>query len=472
MRIAVVGGGITSAVFVHELSLLARELSVAFEVVVFDQGRNGVGGRASSRHVPSSVGVSDCNFDHGCQFFRADSSIVRDRVNKWIEYGFVTQWQENQQKGITFSQECDHVDFFGMPRNGPFFVGVNGMQSVPKSIMNHAINELGDKAQLCEGIRVEKVENSLENDTKGSTSLSPASIKYSLFGKTGEAAFHDTSEETVQKATFNILHDASKPFDYVVLTDISSNFSNWHRASAGVPVSFTEPVREKAGARAPLFTCMVAFKKPLGLGYSTMTFKNSNIPPEEGNDKEEVVWFASKNNDKPGYDTMEYECWTLVSTPSYAVRKITETPMQDPITGAFLRQNKKYLLDVPATELLEAFLVYNRIELNKEEDIAYLHAQRWGSALSVASSLKCSEGSESRRTVSNVAYDFHVNEMSPTRQESDGDKPYYFDEDLHLLQCGDMVSGCTPGMESAMISAIQGAQRLVSAISQSQELKE
>ena len=57
------------------------------------------------------------------------------------------------------------------------------------------------------------------------------------------------------------------------------------------------------------------------------------------NDPEKVLWFASCNNSKPGLNLEGqrerqgeggYECWTLVSTPNYAVDKIIETPMQDP----------------------------------------------------------------------------------------------------------------------------------------------
>ena len=71
MRVAIIGGGISGATMFNTLS----KLSLNACVDLFDQGR-GVGGRSSTRVVHDSL-----MFDHGCQFFRADTSKMQV---KWV----------------------------------------------------------------------------------------------------------------------------------------------------------------------------------------------------------------------------------------------------------------------------------------------------------------------------------------------------------------------------------------------------
>ena len=87
--------------------------------------------------------------------------------------------------------------------------------------------------------------------------------KWHLEGVGGHAAFHDTKESIAKRARYNYLNDG-EGYDLVVLTDISStSFDSWHRASAGVPDSFSKMIKEKVGSRVPLFAAMVAFEMPL-----------------------------------------------------------------------------------------------------------------------------------------------------------------------------------------------------------------
>ena len=78
---------------------------------------------------------------------------------------------------------------------------------------------------------------------------------------------------------------------------------------------------------------MVAFETGLDLALDAMTFD-----PDEG------LWFAARTQSKPGLWTRgKRECWTLISTPAFAVREITSTPMQDKETGTFKPQKDSYL---------------------------------------------------------------------------------------------------------------------------------
>lgn len=278
--------------------------------------------------------------------------------------------------------------------------------------------------------------------------------KWEMHGKNGRSALHDTPEAEVT-AQSTPLHDHDG-YDFVVLTDISSSFENWHRASAGVPEDFSRMVREKAGARVPLFSCMVAFEEPLNLTISSMTFEESSSS---------LVWFAARNNSKIGFaDTRE--SWTIISTPEYALRKISETPMQDPDTGAFIPQSADYLLTVPAPELCNEFLklVGGSSDSNGERKIAYINAQRWGSALPAHKHLARDGSSPTRQTLAGVSYDSGRAPLAPTTLCAVHGESFICDDSLGLLQCGDMVSSYTPGFEGAVLSASAAAAHLAGLI--------
>lgn len=118
-----------------------------------------------------------------------------------------------------------------------------------------------------------------------------------LFGTTGDAAYHDTPEARVRQNKDGIQQIGNiSGYDAVILTDVSSSFESWHRASAGVPDQFAKRVRERVGARVPLFTAMIAFDKV------------SNIPFDAASFDNEAIWFAAKSNSKPGMEDGR-ECW-------------------------------------------------------------------------------------------------------------------------------------------------------------------
>lgn len=129
--------------------------------------------------------------------------------------------------------------------------------------------------------------------------------------------------------------------------------------------------------RVPLFTAMVAFERPVpGVELDGITFND------------DTLWFAARSASKQGLacPAASSECWTLVSTPAYAVDEITRVPMQDPSTGEFRPQDPAYLQsqDGPAQTLLRSFaeaLGPRMGGADKLPAIAYMTAQRWGSAL-------------------------------------------------------------------------------------------
>lgn len=286
------------------------------------------------------------------QFFRADTDKFRGIVGEWMDLDVVSEWKGNFATDDSVASVAN--EFFGLPSMPPFYVGNDGMQSIPKRLLSQISS---DELSVFTGTRVSGMER--DNDTK----------LWSLIGTDGKAAYHDTAEKEAQASLESrLLGDG---YDAVVLTDISSSFGGWHRASAGVPESFSSRVRQRVGARVPLLSAMVAFETPLLVDFDAMTFHRSD-----------TLWFASKMESKPGMNAAcEQECWTLVSTPEYAMDQITETPMQDPVTGEFIPQSSDYLATVPAPDLLDAFRKALSHKVDMFPNVAYLNAQRWGSAM-------------------------------------------------------------------------------------------
>lgn len=342
----------------------------------------------------------------------------------------VSEWKGN------FASDDPEADpaneFFGLPSQPPFFVGNDGMASIPKGVLSRLSS---DQLTVSTGTRVSRMERDDTTQT------------WKLFGTHGNLAYHDTAEKEVKHRSQDGL--LGEGFDAVVLTDVSSSFGSWHRASAGVPEAFANRVRQCVGARVPLFSAMVAFETGLPVDFDAMSFHTSD-----------TLWFAAKTQSKPGAARCEKECWTLVSTPEYAMNQITETPMQDPKTGEFVPQSSDYLTTIPAPDLLKAFQKVLESKVPQFPEVAYLNAQRWGSAMPCHRHL--GDTSPTRRVISGVPYDSGRAALAPTsRRDGDAEFNFLADKDLMLFQAGDMVSRFTPGFESAALSGMDAAEHLV-----------
>ena len=449
-NVAIIGGGITGASAAHTISQQNNNINIH----LFDQGRRGVGGRSSHRQGIVDGTHTQMRWDHGCQFFRADTDRFSLLVKDWISKDLVKEW-----KGDFRSSTSCKFDFFGMPSQPPFYVGADGMQNVSKGVLDQImqvqlqeqnVDSPSSKLSLFAGTRVAQ----LERDE--------TSKKWKLLGTQGEAAYHDTAEKVVQQSNENITLGEVEGYDGIILTDVSSSFGNWHRASAGVPESFAAKVRERVGARVPLFTVMLAFEKDSAIPFDAATFDN------------DLIWFASKTNSKPGMDSDMKECWTLVSTPEYAMEKIAETPMQDPKTGEFIPQSEEYLMTVPGPDLKGAFCkeimskdgILGNNALSSVPNIIHIDAQRWGSAMPCHRHLD--EFSKTRKVLSGVPYDSGRSPLAPTTLENcrHGDeRTFLVNEDLMLFQAGDMMSTFTPGFEGAAISGMDAAEYLLEKLS-------
>ena len=209
---------------------------------------------ATQATLPDDDAPTDGNrmeFDHGCQFFRADAPAMQALVKGWCDAGWAAPWDgrfgrlaEGSSNNVSGGSNDDSTgDFFGLPGDSrPVYVGVGGMQRLTRAVLAST----GENVAVRRGERVSGIDCS-------------ASGGWVLRGEAGPEAFHDTvlkeskearavtaaagsSKTSANSSVSNFQPPSTSAeapvlgnYDAVVLTDISSSFGAWHRASAGVP---------------------------------------------------------------------------------------------------------------------------------------------------------------------------------------------------------------------------------------------
>jgi hypothetical protein len=244
---------------------------------------------------------------------------------------------------------------------------------------------------------------------------------------------------------------------------------------------------------------MVGFPSP-GLGDTVpdaIVFGNSSSSSSSSGNNS--LWYAARTRSKPGYDSEPQattdlhadgadrpDCWTLVSTPTFAASEIGSTTMRDPVTGAFKPQENAYLNTGPAPALLKAFsdailakygdakhpgcLAGNRLFPTP----TFLQGQRWGSAFPAPAYTggrdRNGKGPTSKLMM-DVQYETGVPRLRATAAaaaaaaadvEHDG-RDYIADDEQRIYYVGDFCSRHTPGVEAAVLSAMDAVQHLLDA---------
>ena len=208
--------------------------------------------------------------------------------------------------------------------------------------------------------------------------------------------------------------------------------------------------------RIPLFTCMVAFAGP-PVGWDAFSVENSDI-----------LWFAAQTNQKPGQETGQagvegatdaMHCWTLVSTPKFAVMEIGSTTMQSE-DGAFRPQENGYLngADGPSQALFDEFkriLSLNKAGGGQLPSPVYMQGQRWGSALPQPTPLNEAPLEE----ICGVRYDPSPMVLGGGVGGSGGQE-FYCDPSIGLWYGGDFCSSRSPGIEAAVLSGVSAAKSI------------
>eukprot|EP00937_MAST-01D_sp_MAST-1D-sp2_P007238 g7238.t1 len=390
-------------------------------------------------------------FDHGCQFFRADHPRMQALAGGWCAAGWAAEWRGRFGRisgtaphGPVCDAEADGgaEDFFGLPvSTAPVYVGVGGMQRLPRAVLNSS------GATLRRGVRVKQLRPCEGSGAK----------EWELLATSGEGAYHDTPEAAAAAAA--AAEASLGVFDAVLLTDVSSSFGGWHRASAGLPAGFA--ARASGRGRLPLFSVMVAYAAPLRLPLDGITLHRSD-----------ALWFAARSASKPGVPVPGgSECWTLVSTPAFACEEIRATPMQD-ASGAFLPQSNAYLNTGPGPALAAAFAQAVGPMLAAAGQAmpatVFLQAQRWGSAVPAPRAW-------AGRPVQSMGVTYHaaIPPLLPAPRapgaSSSGGRDFVAADEQRLFYAGDFCSGRAPGFEAAALSGADAATHIIDLLKSERE---
>ena len=399
---------------------------------------------------------------------------MKELAKNWVKQGWVAPWNARFGCLPSPSQDTENpCDFFGVPSpesdsdKGQVYIGVGGMHLLPRKILE-SFKVIVHKGTRVSGVASRTIEKSDDNDTGENR------LVWDITTTVGAAAFHDTKEsvakselekakkEEVDTPTTTPSSSAStttrivvhRGFDAVVFTDISSSSDSWHRASAGIPSSFADKLPPKL--RLPLFSCMIALEKSIKskLPYDAFVVDSDNCSP---------LWFAAVSESKPGFpsgDDSDTECWTLISTPTFAVDEIRETTMRDPVTGAFRPQENGYLNSIPGPALRDAFFDLVRPYLDGADlpKTIYLQAQRWGSGLPIDPNMVAEEN------VHEICGTTYASKVTGSLVYSSSEKTkenFVADDSIGLYYGGDFCSHLNPGFEAAALSGLDLAKHIL-----------
>ena len=266
-KIAVIGAGLAGLTAARTLQQHGAR------VTVFDKGR-GVGGRMATRRI------DEYRFDHGAQFFTARSEGFLREVDTLQARGIVAPWPARWGR-----KDCDGL--IAAVTQEPRFVGVNGMNSLPRA--------------LAEGLDIVLNAEVTDLSRRGEQWSLECSVK-------SETSGYDT-----------VILAIPSPQAVALLTGISD---------------FATEVA--AATYAPCWAVMARFATTLPLAFDAISIDDGGP----------LRWVA-RNSGKPGFSSEE-EGWTLHATPDWSLANIEESAE---FVGDFLLGEFTQLFGITASPL-------------------------------------------------------------------------------------------------------------------------
>ncbi|CAJ1405569.1 unnamed protein product [Effrenium voratum] len=312
--IAVVGGGLAGVVAAETLAKAGRQ------VVLFDVGSRGLGGRCGHRETGAQ------RFDHGAQFLGSDGQggEWRDLLAAWERRGLVSRWaprlcELSGSGGIATPRPLDKTkpSFFDVARHSELYVSPGGMR------------------RLCEGIVAEGAFKVVRQCRVRQVAREDGA--WILHGNLGDQCHHEAAEKDAQEAKEDFLGR----FRCLILCDVMLSFPEWHR------VALLGLEREAPGLRchaesengAPLLADGV-------LRLAARAVANLRLRRGRG------AWVGWNH-------LKEEDCWVCVSTREFADGCLKETSMAHSGAAGSLSyrpQELGYLTGDPADQMLQALL--------------------------------------------------------------------------------------------------------------------
>eukprot|EP00798_Chlamydomonas_sp_ICE-L_P002716 gene2716-12589_t len=267
--VAIIGGGISGLACALELK---RQ---SIRCTVFDTGARDVGGRMATRGTADAsykqawlgdkvAAKEELLFDHAAQFFTATDPSFKKLVLEWEKEGLVKAWE-----GPVGTLDAEDGVFSSMPDDAPTrWVSTTGMKGLAVKLANQLKD--GGLVKIQRPLWVSKL-------------------------------------QAVKDEGWKLIGEGGKPagsFDAVVIAH-NGKCANRLVGPVGAPHVATQLMKLKLSA---VWVMMVAFQKPLAVGFEGAFIKNSGV----------LSW-AGNNTLKMGlkYSQPGVECWTLMSTDAF-----------------------------------------------------------------------------------------------------------------------------------------------------------
>ena len=401
LPVAIIGAGVAG------LSCAAVIANAADCPVVhlIDQGSRGRGGRASSSR-PTTTTTRDpaMVFDHGCQFFTAESPEFRETCAKLERSGHIARWHGRfgsfDASTGTLREKSNNtrdgdVDFFGLLASDEVYVGVPTMRGLCDGLRTLIRDETVVDMPQCAVTKLARFQGDPDANKKHPENTTPNTATHrrepparwlatGVDGRRLDENHVGSTERVLGEfnavvATDVMLAKTGTPGSCSIMGDLGDEAEGAERDSDAFCGEFAnvKSTWRAMAAVAPssLFSLMLAIDSPDDIPFDAVVVTGS-----------EIIQLLVRDSGKPGRegyfagDDARGTLWTAVSTKQYAASVVAELPLS--VDGAYNPQTEAYLANVTPVMEKETIRVLTDASLSKMKPARVTHArtQRWGHA--------------------------------------------------------------------------------------------
>lgn len=455
--VAIIGAGVAGLSCAASIANAVERDGPVVELI--DQGSRGRGGRASSSrpttHDPPLV------FDHGCQFFTAESEAFRETCAALERAGHIARWGGrfgtlDASTGVFRAKSENDAkagdDFFRLLAAKDVYVGVPTMRGLCDGLRELIPENAAVDSPQCAVTRLERArdEDADENATPWVVSGVGGRALDELESGSREralGAFRAVVATDVMLAKTGT--PGSCAFEGVagVSDEEAPNPKPEEVSGASARAAATWRVMRDAPAES-LFSLMVAFGGPAAEEDASVPF-DAAVVTGCG-----TIQLLVRDSAKPGRRSCTRNRWTAVSTAAFAARVVADAPLS--VDGAYNPQTAAYLERVTPAMVEATSDLLSRAAANER-------MKRMDASASNEKDIKdisdCSDRSDAPTPTDALLYRVPPRHARSQRwghafpKRGWGGAAFAWDPALGFGACGDFAAG--PGVEAAWTSGAQ-----------------
>ena len=452
---AIIGAGVAGLSCAASIANAVERDGPVVELI--DQGSRGRGGRASSSrpttHDPPLV------FDHGCQFFTAESEAFRETCAALERAGHIARWGGrfgtlDASTGVFRAKSENDAkagdDFFRLLAAKDVYVGVPTMRG------------------LCDGLRELIPENAAVDSPRGAVTRLERARDEDADENATPWVVSGVGGRALDELESGSRERALGAFRAVVATDVmlaktGTPGSCAFEGVAGVSdEEATKKQEEVSGASArAAATWRVMRDAPAESLFSLMVAFGSDGPAEEEEDASVpfdaavvtgcgTIQLLVRDSAKPGpARSCTRNRWTAVSTAAFAARVVADAPLS--VDGAYNPQTAAYLERVTPAMVEATSDLLSRAAAAANERMSASASNEKGISDCSDRSDRCRDAPTLYRVPPRHARSQRWGHAFPKRGW--GGAAFAWDPALGFGACGDFAAG--PGVEAAWTSGAQ-----------------